>query len=122
MDRLLDTVRRAVAGGPKRPHPGPAPLAGETSTAVLLERFTIALELAAGRVVRVSDEAAAQAFLSEEFAGRSIATAEDRPDEESLATAEVGVDRADLLLAETGTVLRSFPDRAASWRAAVPAS
>lgn len=120
MDRLIESIRKAVAGGPKRPHPGPAPTAGDVPVASLLERFTLALTRVAGRVVRVPDEAAARAFVAEEFAGRSIVMAEDRPDEEALAAAEVGVDRADLLLAETGTVLKTYADRAASRASLVP--
>jgi len=120
MDRLLDTLRRAVAGGPKRPHPGPAPTAGTVPVGELLDRFTIALERVAGRIVRVPDEAAARAFVAAEFAGRSVVSAADRPCEEALAAADVGVDRADLLLADTGTVLKTYPDRAASRASLVP--
>ena len=86
----------------------------------LLERFTSALEQVAGRVVRVADEDAARAWVEETFAGRRVVWAEDRPDEEALAAADVGVDRADRLLADTGTLLVTFPDRAASRVSLVP--
>jgi len=120
MKRLAEKLRRALAGGPKRAHPGPAPGEGDLSVAERLERFTVALERAAGRVVRVADEAAARAFVAEEFSGRSVVFAADRPGEDALAAAEVGVDRADLLLADTGTVLATYPDRTASRVSLVP--
>jgi L-lactate dehydrogenase complex protein LldG len=120
MADLVERLRRAVAGGPKREHPGPTPMRDDLPPGELLARFTVALERVAGRVVRVPDEAAAEAFLAKEYSGRSVVRAADRPGERTLAAADVGVDRADLLLADTGTVLKTFPDRAASRASLVP--
>ena len=118
MKRLADAIGRALAGGPKRPHPGAAP--GETDGGDLLGRFTVALEAVAGRVIRVADEEAAQAFLDKEYAGKVVVHSADGPDEAALVAADVGVYRADLLLADTGTVLRTYADRAASRISLVP--
>ncbi|MEN8151931.1 MAG: LUD domain-containing protein [Planctomycetota bacterium] len=118
MKRLAGKIAKALAGGPKRPHPGPPP--DEAAPVDLLDRFTTALERVAGRVVRVADEAAARKLITAEFAENSVVFAEDHPAEADLVAADVGVDRADLLLADTGTVLRSYPDRAASRISLVP--
>jgi len=118
MKRLAEAIGRALAGGPKRPHPGAAP--DEVDGGDLLDRFTAALEAVAGRIVRVADEAAARDFLEAEYVGKVVVHSADGPDEAALVAADVGVDRADLLLAETGTVLRTYADRAASRISLVP--
>lgn len=118
MKRLIEKLGRVLRGATKRPYPGPASASPEAGD--LLERFTVALERVAGRVVRVPDEAAARAFLETEYADRVLVHAADRPGERDLVAADVGVDRADLLLADTGTVLRTYPDRETSRISLVP--
>jgi L-lactate dehydrogenase complex protein LldG len=60
----------------------------------LLETFEAALARAGGRLVRAGRRKDPRAFASKEHPGASV-----------------GVDDADLLVAETGTVVRSYPDR-----------
>jgi L-lactate utilization protein LutC len=86
----------------------------------LLDRFTAALEAASGRLVAVADDAAARAFLDDEFADRRVVFAADRPTEDEVRRADVGVDTADRLLADTGTVVKTFPTRESSRPSLVP--
>lgn len=120
MDRLLARIREALADVPRAPAPGPVAPSGATVGEDLLAAFRAALEAADGRVEVVADEAAARRLVAERWPGRRIVDVDEAPDETALREAEVGVDRADWLVAETGTVVRSYPDRTAARLGLVP--
>ena len=120
MDRLVDTLRRALAGSTRRPAPPPPPPSGARVGADLVTAFEHALVRASGRLVRVPDAAAARAWIEREHADQQVVWATDEPSEAALRGADVGVDRADLLIAETGTVVRTFPSAAAARTSLVP--
>lgn len=100
--------------------PGPVPPSGMRIAGNLVQTFQAALEAEAGRVVTVPDEDAARRWLETELAGRRVVRAHEHLEKEDLERADVGVDEADLLVAETGTVVRSYPSRAASRVSLVP--
>jgi L-lactate utilization protein LutC len=120
MEKLFAKIREALRAGPHREHPGPAP-GREADPAALRRLFAAMLERASGRLLSVPSESAARAHLAGEFAGRRVVDLADGPDPREIEAADVGVDRADVLLAETGTILRSYPDRESSRISLVPA-
>ncbi len=123
MKRLLESIRRALAGVAPAPLPPPASPSGAAAPGGhgdLAETFTTFFERAAGRLVRVTDRSAAEAWIEREYGDRNVCRIAEDPSEEALRASDVGVDRADLLIAETGTVVRSYTSRRASRISLVP--
>jgi len=120
MDRLLARVREALTAARPVAAPGPVPPSGTRVGDDLAAAFGAALETAGGRLACVPDEATARRLVAERWPEATIVDADDAVDEASLGRAEVGVDRADRLIAETGTVVRSYANRAAARVALVP--
>lgn len=120
MDRLLARIRDALAGTDPVAAPDPVAPSGADIGPDLLEAFRRALEAADGQLEVVSNESAARQLVADRWPDAALVSAEEDPDEGALRGAEVGLDRADRLIAETGTVVRTYPTRAAARAALVP--
>lgn len=120
MDRLRARLTEALKGVQRMPRPEqPAP-SGAAVAEDLAQHFEKELVSAQGRLIRVANEAEAQAAIERRADGGGIVRAEDEFSETALREAVVGVDRADLLIAETGTVARSYRSQEAARVTLVP--
>jgi len=120
MDRLLARLRDALEGVDRVDAPGSVPPSGSPVGDDLLAAFRTALESADGRLEFAEDVTAARRLVAERWPDAVVVDGADRASEDALRAAEVGIDRADRLIAETGTVVRSYADRAAARVALIP--